>query len=92
MFIQGVLYLLRLYANDAEQRIKDSELLINCGRWLASGGNAVAQNLRASDLTEKNLSKWKKILETDLGVVLPPLTKRGEIRRIRPTNDILVPI
>ena len=72
-----------MYANDAEQRVKDSELLLTCGKWLAHGGTEVAQGLRAGDVSEKTLDGWKKTLETDLGVVLPPLTKHGELRRVR---------
>lgn len=70
-----------LYSDDAEQRLKDSELLSACGSWLLNGGTEIAKGLRATDLSEKHLSAWKETLESELGIILPPLTKQGEMRR-----------
>lgn len=72
-----------MYSNDAEQRVRDSELLVNCGLWLENGGTEVASGLRASDLTQEVLTDWKDLLDRDLGISLPPLTKQGEMRRSR---------
>ncbi|GHU97258.1 hypothetical protein FACS1894208_12580 [Clostridia bacterium] len=72
-----------MYSNDAEQRVKDSELLVTCGHWLAGGGTEIADGLRAGSLSERALVDWKKTLETDLGVVLPSLTKQGNLRGAR---------
>jgi hypothetical protein len=76
-----------MYSNDAEQRVRDSELLVTCGRWLAGGGSEVASGLRAGDLSESALSGWKAILESELGVVLPPLNKQGSISRVVRTSS-----
>jgi hypothetical protein len=65
-----------LYLCDAQQRLKDSELLFTCAHWLADGGSELAHSLRAADLSAKALSEWKLILENDLGVVLPSLAKK----------------
>lgn len=73
-----------MYSNDAEQRVTDSDLLLRCGQWLIEGGQEVAASLRATDIPEKALLGWKKILEEELGVVLPALNKQGEMRRVRP--------
>lgn len=71
-----------MYSKDAKQRVTDSELLYRCGKWLVEeGGQDVAASLRATDIPEKALADWKKLLEEELGVVLPALTKHGEMRR-----------
>lgn len=82
-----------MYSNDAEQRVTDSELLVRCGKWLLEeGGQEVANGLRATDIPEKALVGWKKILEDDLGVVLPALNKQGELRKTKPQRlPILTP-
>jgi hypothetical protein len=70
-----------MYSSDAEQRVQDSDLLVTCGRWLADGGADISSGLRAGDVTERDLSGWKAVLEADLGVVLPPLGKHGSMAR-----------
>jgi len=76
-----------MYSNDAEQRVQDSDLLMRCGKWLVEeGGQEVAAGLRATDIPEKLLVGWKKMLEEDLGVVLPALNKQGEMRRSKPAR------
>lgn len=74
-----------MYSNDAKQRMTDSELLLLCRKWLVEeGGQEVAAGLRATDIPEKAILGWKKILEDDLGVVLPALNKHGEMRKVKP--------
>jgi hypothetical protein len=72
-----------MYREDAEQRARDSALLVKCAAWLRAGGVEVAGGLRASDVTEKSIVDWKRTIENELGVSLPPLTKDGDMREVR---------
>lgn len=70
-----------IYSRDAKQRAEDGSLLLTCGEWLSSGGLDVVSDVQADPIDESDLAEWKGILESDLGLELPPLAKHGDMRK-----------